>query len=413
MRLEQRIGRLDRFGQLHDKITIVNFPIPGTIETDIFQRLYDRIGIFKSSIGELEPILGEAMRELERSILSPELTAEQQRTEAERIAVAVENRKRELERFEETRARLVGHDDYVVEQLDEIDRRRRYLTPEEIERLFRGFLARDVGGKTTLTADRDDPRVLYLQASPRLSELLRPHVKQHGAAVLDLLTEMEAGTGITITFHPEVAYRRKLEFLNLRHPVVQGVIAYYERQGRVFRAGRIRLRGEPRGDFLFFVFLLESAGLLERHTLFSVAVNMETGELDPAISDLLLPALAEPELADPDHMPTLHPEVVNRCYEVAEASALLQLQRLKDELERTNTAIAVSRQESLALSLRTRSDRIAETLRSLSEPRIRRMKEAQLRNLEARVEAKIAEIERQKIVNASLEPLAGGYAQVV
>ena len=40
MRVEQRIGRLDRFGQKHDKIFIYNMHVPGTIETDIFERLY-------------------------------------------------------------------------------------------------------------------------------------------------------------------------------------------------------------------------------------------------------------------------------------------------------------------------------------------------------------------------------------
>ena len=57
MRVEQRIGRLDRFGQLADKIFILNIRIPGTIEDDIFMRLFNRIGVFEDSIGELEPIL--------------------------------------------------------------------------------------------------------------------------------------------------------------------------------------------------------------------------------------------------------------------------------------------------------------------------------------------------------------------
>src|SRR5690606_6445863 len=54
MRVEQRIGRLDRIGQRHERIYIFNFHVPGTIETDIFQRLYDRIRVFEESIGELE-----------------------------------------------------------------------------------------------------------------------------------------------------------------------------------------------------------------------------------------------------------------------------------------------------------------------------------------------------------------------
>ena len=412
MRLEQRIGRLDRFGQLNERILIVNFQIPGTIETDIFERLYERIGIFVASIGELEPILGEAMRELERSLLSPELTPIQQRAEVDRIAAAIEGRRAELEEFEENRARFVGQDDYVVEQLDEIERQRRYITPEEIERLFRGFLTREVGGRTSLTPDGDDSHLLYLQASPHLAELLRPHLQSEGGPALDLLTQVEAGTGLTVTFDPDVAYRRRVEFLNLRHPLIKGLMSYYDEQGRVYRAGRIRFPGPRAGNFLFFVFLLESSGLLPRHNLVAVAVDMATAGVDEATSDLVLPALAQTVLNDPDRMPVLQPDLVTRCYAGAQAFAFAERERLKAELERTNVAIVSSRQESLIQSLDRRSGRIKQLMMEAREPRIRRMRESQVRNLEGRVRTKIAELERQKIVNVSLRPLAGGFAQV-
>lgn len=56
MQVEQRIGRLDRFGQRHERIRIYNFYIEDTIETRICQRLYERIGLFERSIGDLEAI---------------------------------------------------------------------------------------------------------------------------------------------------------------------------------------------------------------------------------------------------------------------------------------------------------------------------------------------------------------------
>ena len=58
MRLEQRIGRLDRLGQHAEKISIINLFVENTIEERILERLYERIGIFTQSIGDLEPILG-------------------------------------------------------------------------------------------------------------------------------------------------------------------------------------------------------------------------------------------------------------------------------------------------------------------------------------------------------------------
>jgi len=59
MKLEQRIGRLDRIGQESKEIYIYNFFLEGTIETDILFALNKRINLFEESIGVLEPIIGK------------------------------------------------------------------------------------------------------------------------------------------------------------------------------------------------------------------------------------------------------------------------------------------------------------------------------------------------------------------
>jgi len=69
MRVEQRIGRIDRIGQKFDKLHIFNLCILGSIEDRILNRLYSKLNIFENSIGELEPILGELEKELNISEL--------------------------------------------------------------------------------------------------------------------------------------------------------------------------------------------------------------------------------------------------------------------------------------------------------------------------------------------------------
>ena len=92
MQVEQRIGRLDRFGQQHEKIFILNMHVPGTIESDIFERLYSRIGVFERSIGELEPILRDDLKDITRTLLDPTLTQAERDRESERVAVALAER---------------------------------------------------------------------------------------------------------------------------------------------------------------------------------------------------------------------------------------------------------------------------------------------------------------------------------
>lgn len=70
MRIEQRIGRLDRFGQEAEIITILNIAVEGTIDAAILGRLFHRIRLFEDSIGMLDPLLGKAMRLVARTELT-------------------------------------------------------------------------------------------------------------------------------------------------------------------------------------------------------------------------------------------------------------------------------------------------------------------------------------------------------
>jgi ERCC4-related helicase len=54
MVVEQRMGRIDRYGQESPWIQIHNLVVNGTVEERILVRLYRRIGIFEKSIGDLE-----------------------------------------------------------------------------------------------------------------------------------------------------------------------------------------------------------------------------------------------------------------------------------------------------------------------------------------------------------------------
>ena len=86
MRIEQRIGRIDRFGQTSEKVLIYNFITPGTVEERIYFRCFERLGIFRDTVGDLEEVLGETVAELNRVVLDPSLTPEQLDEKARQLA---------------------------------------------------------------------------------------------------------------------------------------------------------------------------------------------------------------------------------------------------------------------------------------------------------------------------------------
>ena len=97
MRVEQRIGRCDRFGQTSDKVYIGNLASVGTIEERILSRLYERLKIFERALGDLEVILGEAIASFERDVFQSGLTEQQQEEHLERVTQTIENNERNRE----------------------------------------------------------------------------------------------------------------------------------------------------------------------------------------------------------------------------------------------------------------------------------------------------------------------------
>ncbi len=94
MRVEQRIGRIDRLGQEHGIIRIVNLHYEGTVETDVYRALRTRIGLFESVVGPLQPILAQLPRTISRTVLSGENRDERGRAN---VVDAIEQQAREAE----------------------------------------------------------------------------------------------------------------------------------------------------------------------------------------------------------------------------------------------------------------------------------------------------------------------------
>ena len=71
MKVEQRIGRIDRIGQKYPKVRIINMAYEDTVEADVYFALSERIGLFHGVVGKLQPILSQIPRQFESVVLAP------------------------------------------------------------------------------------------------------------------------------------------------------------------------------------------------------------------------------------------------------------------------------------------------------------------------------------------------------
>jgi SNF2 family DNA or RNA helicase len=82
MRVEQRIGRIDRLGQRFSDIRIVNLHYEDTVEADVYRALRDRISIFERVVGGLQPILARLPKLIEETVLAKSARPDGKRDEA-------------------------------------------------------------------------------------------------------------------------------------------------------------------------------------------------------------------------------------------------------------------------------------------------------------------------------------------
>jgi len=72
MRVEQRIGRVDRIGQQYSEVWVYNYFYEKTVEAQVYRALEDRIDWFQTVVGELQPILARVGQVIRDVAMTPE-----------------------------------------------------------------------------------------------------------------------------------------------------------------------------------------------------------------------------------------------------------------------------------------------------------------------------------------------------
>ena len=144
MRLEQRIGRVDRLGQRRPKVTVLNLVFAHTIDAIIYERLYRRLGLVERALGQFETVLGAPIREMTLKLLDPELNEQQRMEVVDQTAIAVERRRQEEEELEKNAGALIQHGDYILQRITESRERHRWVSGRDVlvyvkDRLYRSF----------------------------------------------------------------------------------------------------------------------------------------------------------------------------------------------------------------------------------------------------------------------------------
>ncbi len=242
MRVEQRIGRLDRLGQKSEKIFIWNLFADKTIEQRIYSRLYARLKVFEESLGGLEEILGEKMSQLSKELLSQHFTPEEEEQRIEQCAIALENKRREEETLEEDSATLMAYGDYVLNQVMDAKQNKRWIAGEDIWIYAKDFFNKNYPG-CEFKQVQNDELVFSIKLSPQAKFDFEKYIDKKRLSKNTRLLRNDQRNRL-YRFENKVGqndnYRE--EIINQFHPVISFINNVSVNENKFYPTVAIRLR---------------------------------------------------------------------------------------------------------------------------------------------------------------------------
>ena len=301
MRLEQRIGRLDRIGQESPNIYIFNAFCRDTIEDRILSRLYDRIQVFKDSIGDLEEILGEVIQSLELDIfLNDYQTEEDVNRKAMQVEQAIINKQRISKDLEIKSGMLSVYQSFVLNNIKSAHDSFRRITAEELMFTVQDFLNNRFQGSTVERTGMADSAKIRL--SPEAADALMNHIRKSERQTTSALCNARQETLCCFSNRKETekesrAYR---EIVDINHPLVKWIVSTIKAENLfVSSCSAIQISKRdlpdsihiPNGNYTFYIQQWTADGarrLNELHYFLNNASSQE--QIDPAVAECLLTA---------------------------------------------------------------------------------------------------------------------------
>lgn len=232
MRVEQRIGRIDRIGQKADSIVIVNFHVQGTIDGSIYTHLHQKIGIFENTVGDLEGIVGDTVNQLTRELLSNSLTSDQVEEKVRLAAEAIERERNVVAQIDEESETLLGLRSYLQDSVNRGRSLGRFIKPAELRLFTDEFFAETYVGGDSSQLNWDSPAngCLSIVLSFRAFEDFKNYLDRQAYPIPRGFNQ--SSRSATLTLDPEIHEKlkgkhRNLILVNHLHPFVGWMSSSY------------------------------------------------------------------------------------------------------------------------------------------------------------------------------------------
>jgi Superfamily II DNA/RNA helicases, SNF2 family len=316
MEVEQRIGRIDRIGQVEEAILVVNFVNESTIDERILVRLLDRIRIFESSIGPLEPIIAEHAPRALQAGFDFTLTEQQREQKLHEVLTAIEEQRANLKDLvDASSALLVSNDVAVVGLADDLVRTGRYFGQRELALLLDDWAQVDGAPPPRIAADGLTMELRGNAAMAARVNELAASAQRTRAEVRELSSQLRDEMPITLVLDQEHARTFGGTLLTATSPLVMAAATVPSHRQARFASLQVAARPDVVAPGTYVVVLARAiAASRGGDEIWGAAVTALGHPAGDGPVDALLAALAEGRLEDAP-LPTIErlPRFVERA----------------------------------------------------------------------------------------------------
>lgn len=278
MRIEQRIGRIDRRGQKNDTVKIYNMITEDTIDAVIYDRCLSKIGVFEASIGDCSEILGDISDQIFKIMFDSELTDEERKMKIEKMADNEVMKVQELHRLEQEEKSLYGFDlsKYIIDK-DVQEAENQWINPQSMNEMVNAFMD-DYLGQGEYIRGKSEAKTLRLAADKRkllLDDLKSMQLPTNNNAVKLWKAYLKSDKPVLpVTFDSNYAKdNRDVAFLTQMHPLVMDAAAYESKKFPCNVSVRVADPEIQSGNYEFLVYAWKYVGLRPDIQLIAVSDN--------------------------------------------------------------------------------------------------------------------------------------------
>ena len=420
MRVEQRIGRIDRIGQKQDRIMIYNFFYEGSLDDRIYDRLFKRLDVFHYALGDLEAVLGERIRRLTFDLLSHNLSENEEIEKIEQTRSAIAQQKQQQEELERDAVQLQAHGDYVLNRVTAAKELQRYINGASLWIYVRDYLQQRFPG-SQLTRTSDEPLTAEIRLSVEGRNGLHRFMEEHRGAGRTALVS-NSSKAVTCVFDNKVDFGQKShEVINQSHPLIRFVANqvnmkdFHPAIALTLSSGQAA--GTAKGQYLVIAkrWSTRGARTLERLVFRALSVGHSARLDDEGAEKLVNAALS---FGEDWHFAKAELQAT----ELARIYGELET-RLDDEFEEYEKQMAMENHDRVDFLIKTLTGQVDRQIRSRREAieklrvarndRIVKLNQAMIRKLEVKREQRIAVFDQQRKIYSEPRDVILGVFNVV